>query len=170
MATGKMDEFHPDGDAYKVSLEILKTTEKNYVSLFTGRVLTDDQTFNFDYIPATTKGETVFRFTEEKGPVPTSDLSGKPVIAELAVEKALIDNYLDKSKSDNPNAGASGIYYRLPAIAALTLMQDMKPIATARFVMPQFGTVAPMPEELLTGGHAILYHSETGGIKSINKK
>lgn len=170
MATGKMDEFHPDGEAYKVSLNILQSTEKNYVSLFTGRSVYEEQIFSFDYVPSALKGEVVFRFSDEKGPLPSGDLTGKPIMAEIMVEKEQTDKLPELVKSENPKAGASGIYYRIPVTAVVNLLQEMKTIATTRMPLAQFGAVAPVPEELLTGSNSIFFYPETGAIKSIQKK
>ena len=50
------------------------------------------------------------------------------------------------------------------------IIQELKTIATARAVIAQSGTVAPLPEELLYGEYAIEIHPETGAIKSVSKK
>jgi hypothetical protein len=73
-------------------------------------------------------------------------------------------------KSDNPAAGHSGVYYRVPGRATVKIMSDMNVIATARVTIAQFGVVAPFPEELLFGEYAIEYNTESGAIKSILKK
>ena len=172
MAAGMFDEFHPDGTAYKVSLEELKKVEKNYLSLFVGRTTFGSEKYSFDYIPnsTTTKGEVVFRFSDEKGVVPASDLSGKPVMIEIEPEKDLTNKYSNLVASENPSAGESGVFYRMPGVVTIKIIQELKTIATARTVMAQSGTVAPFPEELLYGEFAIEIHPETGAIKSVSKK
>ena len=172
MAAGMFDEFHPDGNAYKVSLEELKNTEKNYLSLFVGRTTFSSEKFSFDYIPisSTKKGEVIFRFSDEKGVVPASDLSGKPVIIEIEPEKNLTDKYSGLIPSENPSAGESGVFYRMPGVASIKIIQELKTIATVRTLIAQSGAVAPIPEELLYGEFAIEIHPETGAIKSVSKK
>ncbi|MBK6283196.1 MAG: DUF4831 family protein [Draconibacterium sp.] len=73
-------------------------------------------------------------------------------------------------KSDNPNAGQSGVYYRIPGRATVRLINDMNVIATARITVAQFGAVAPVPEDLLNGEYLIEFNSETGAIQSIQNK
>jgi len=73
-------------------------------------------------------------------------------------------------KSDNPNAGHSGVYYRIPGRATVKLINEMNVIATARITVAQFGAVAPLPEDLLFGEYAIEYNQKTGAIKSVTRK
>lgn len=171
IAAGLVDEFHPDGEAYKLSLKELKKIENKYLSLFVGKSTYDKETFSFDYIPKSGgKSEAVFRISEENGIVPATDLSGKPVMIEFEIEKELTQKTSGMSKSDNPAAGQSGVYYRIPGRAAVKLINDMNVIATARVTIAQFGAVAPVPEEFLSGDFSIEYDLETGAIKSIFNK
>jgi hypothetical protein len=171
IAAGLVDELHPDGEAYKVSLEELKKIEKDYLSLFVGKSTYNKESFSFDYVPKSGgKSEAIFRISEENGIVSATDLSGKPVMIEFEIEKDLTQKYTGLVKSDNPVAGQSGVYYRVPGRATVKLISDMNVIATARATIAQFGVVAPLPEELLFGGYSIEYNTETGAIKSIQKK
>jgi len=171
IAAGLVDEFHPDGEAYKESLEELKKIEKNYLSLFVGKSTHDKGNFSFDYVPKSGgKSEAIFRISEENGIVPATDLSGKPVMIEFEIDKDLSQKYSGMVKSENPAAGQSGVYYRVPGRATVKLVADMNVIATARVTIAQFGVVAPLPEELLFGEYSIEYNTESGAIKSILKK
>ena len=171
IAAGLVDEFHPDGEAYKASLEELKKIEKNYLSLFVGKSTHDKENFSFDYVPKSGgKSEAIFRISEENGIVPATDLSGKPVMIEFEIDKDLSQKYAGMVKSDNPAAGQSGVFYRVPGRATVKLMSDMNVIATARVTIAQFGVVAPLPEELLFGDYSIEFNTESGAIKNILKK
>jgi hypothetical protein len=46
----------------------------------------------------------------------------------------------------------------------------MNVIATARATIAQFGAVAPVPEELLSGSYTVNFDTETGSISHISKK
>ncbi len=172
MVSGMMDEFHPDGEAYKLSLKELKNIEKKYLSLFVGRTTYSEHVFSIDFVPgkAGNKGEVIFRISDENGVVPASDLSGKPVMIEFENEDALVQKASQLAKSDNPLAGESGVYYRIPGISNVKIINDLKVIATARIPVAQFGTVAPVPEDMLLGDYVIKFHPETGAIASIEKK
>ncbi len=169
---GMMDEFHPDGTAYEVSLRELKQIEDEYMSLFVGRTTRKSREFSFNFVPTSEneKGEVVFRFSEENGVVPASDLSGKPVMMKITPNKELAGKYAGLTASENPTAGESGIYYRMPGMAEVELIFELKTIANMHAPLAQFGAVAPLPEELLFGDYAIEIHPHTGAIKSITKK
>lgn len=172
IAAWRMDGDHPDGTAYKVSLDELKEIEKNYLSLFVGRTTQKEDIFSFNFIPTKSsgKGEVIFRISDEKGIVPASDLSGKPVTVEFETEKSLLDKYATLAKSENPLAGESGIYYRLPGVATVKIVNELNVISSARMTIAQFGVVAPLPEDMLYNGYSIRFHSETGAISSVSKR
>ncbi len=171
IAAGLLDELHPDGEAYKVSLKELKEIENQYLSLFIGKTTYDTETFGFDYIPKSGgKSEAIFRISEENGIVLPTDLSGKPVMIDFDIDKELSQKYSGLTKSNNPSAGQSGVYYRIPGRATIRLIHDMQVIATTRVTVSQFGAVAPVPEDLLYGDYSIDFNTETGSIQSVIKK
>ncbi len=172
MAAIMMDGEHPDGKAYEVSMAELKEIEKNYLTLFAGRTTYKEESFSFDFIPEANPGkaEVVFRISDENGPVSASDLSGRPVMIEFEQSAGLLQNYQKNVASENPMAGSKGVYYRMPGVATVKIINNMNVIASQRFAIAQFGVVAPIPEEMLEGNHAIEIHPETGAIKSVKRK
>jgi hypothetical protein len=172
MASAMLGELPPDGEAYKISLEELKEIEKNYLSLFVGRTVEKKDIFSFNFIPtsASGKGSVIFRVSDESGIVPADDLSGKPVMVEFEVEKNLMKKYTELAKSENPEAGESGVYYRMPGIATVKIISDLRTIASTRLPIAQFGVVAPLPENVVYGGYMVKYHTATGAIKSVYKR
>ncbi|MCY1719760.1 DUF4831 family protein [Prolixibacteraceae bacterium Z1-6] len=172
LAALRIDGEYPDGKAYEVSLEELKRTEKNYITLFVGRTTYKKESYSFDYVPESKpgKGQVIFRISDEKGLVSASDLSGKPVMIEFEQDQNLVKKYAGEVESQNPAAGKKGVYYRMPGVATVRIINDMNVIATARTTIAQFGSVAPVPEELLQGDCAVEFHPETGAIKSVSIK
>jgi hypothetical protein len=173
MAAGLMDVFHPDGVAYEVSLDELDRIENNYMSLFTGRTTYKTKMFSFDVIPSQAsagRGDVVFRFSEDNGVVPASDLSGKPVTIKTEPVEGLNEKFTALAASENPSAGESGVYYRMPGMANVEVIYELNTIAAARVLLTQFGKVAPIPEELLYGDYSIEIHPQTGAVKSVSKR
>ncbi|WP_297091698.1 DUF4831 family protein [uncultured Draconibacterium sp.] len=172
MAALMMDGEHPDGKAYEVSMKELKKIEKEYIQLFVGRTTYKKQSYSVDYVPgsAVKSGQVVFRIAEDKGIVSATDLSGKPVMIEFDRVQELNQKYSKEAVSENPDAGASGIFYRLPGIATIRLIYEMNELASVRLPMAQFGVVAPFPEDFLGGDYAVELHAETGAIKAIQLK
>ncbi len=172
IAAGLLDEFHPDGKAYKESLEELCKIEKDNLELFTGKMTSGKNTFFFDFMPPskTVKGEVVFRFDEKLGFLPKNDFSGKPVMIDVEKDESLPV----KTESNNQAAQAAntktGIFYRQPGMANIRLIKELSVIATTRMTIAQFGFVYPVPAELLNGNYSVEFHCETGAIKSVSKK
>jgi hypothetical protein len=162
------DEQLPDGKAYSVMVKELDKLEAAYVSLFIGKTYQDSFDYTFDYIPGdnSVSGDVVFRFSETKGVLPKTDLSGKPVQIEL---KKLDDLAAAQAKQTSAAAGGH-IFYRMPGKAELRLMNGISLMAVARLDIAQFGTVLPVPEELLDGNHTLKFHPTSGAIKSVGEK
>lgn len=170
IASWMMDgDTHPDGKAYEISLNELKSFEKNYLSLFVGRTTRKKDVFTFTYVPSelTKQGEVIFRVSDENGIVPADDLSGRPVMIEFETDPDMIGKYQEQAKSDNPNAGASGLYYRMPAMTTVKIINNLSTVATSRLSIAQFGVVAPLPEEIVKGGYQVQYHLGTGALQSV---
>ncbi|KJF42487.1 DUF4831 family protein [Draconibacterium sediminis] len=171
LAALRIDGEYPDGKAYEVSLAELKRTEQNYIKLFVGRTTYKTETFSFDYMPeANEKNAVIFRISDENGVVPASDLSGKPVMVEFEQVAGLLAKYQAEAASDNPDAGYDGVYYRMPGVANIKVIYELNSLASARATIAQFGSIAPVPEELLGGDYSIEFHPETGAIKSVQLK
>ncbi len=172
MAALMMDGEHPDGKAYEVSMKELRKIEKDYIKLFVGRTTYKKEEYSFDFVPDAkpSKGQAIFRISDENGVVPATDLSGKPVMIEFEQDAGLNKAYAAKAKSDNPMAGSLGVYYRMPGMATVKIIQDLNVLATARVTIAQFGVVAPLPEDLLQDYYTVEFHPETGAIKTVKQK
>lgn len=171
IVSGQLDEFHPDGEAYEESLDELYSTEAELLSLFIGKSATEEYTFSFDYIPQTSvRGEVIFRFDENRGFLPKSDLSGKPVMIDVERDEALAAKQTAVKGEQLIDPGFSGVYYRQPGIADIRISLELTLVATGRLTIAQFGEVSAVPRELLDGTYSIELHPETGAIKSIQKK
>lgn len=171
LLTNADDEPLPDGKSFEIMTEELGKMEKNYLSLFIGKSAKQTYEFSFDYIPGqkTSKGDVFFRFSEDRGILPKSDLSGRPVVIEVNRVDNLTAKQNGLSASENPEAGKSGAYYRMPGMAEIRIMDGGTQLAGARALIAQFGTIAPVPENVLDGSYQVEFHPATGSIKSITK-
>ena len=156
----------PDGQAYEVMVEELGKLEKEYLSLFMGKTIQEQYEYYFDYVPAgaSVAGDVVFRFNETKGVLPTTDMSGRPI----TIEMKKLDNLAAAQAKASDEQSTSGVFYRLPGIADIRLLNGINLMATARVNVAQFGTVVPLPEELLSGNFSVLFHPASGAIKSVS--
>jgi hypothetical protein len=171
LLTNADDEPLPDGKAFEVMRDELSKMEENYLALFIGKSSKQTYEFSFDYVPGekTAKGEVFFRFSEDRGVLPKSDLSGRPIVIEVNKDETLASKQGTVSTSTNPEAGKSGVYYRMPGMSEIRILDGTKQLAGARTPIAQFGTIAPVSEDLLTGNYKLEFYPTTGAIKSITE-
>jgi len=169
LLTNADDEPLPDGKSFEVMTKELGKMEENYLALFIGKSSKEKYEFSFDVVPGqkTVKGEVVFRFSDDRGVLPKSDLSGRPIVIDVVKAEALASNQEALGKSDNPGAAKSGLYYRMPGVADIRIMDGATQLAGARAPIAQFGAVAPVPEDLLDGNYKLQFYPNTGAIKSV---
>lgn len=171
LLTNANDEPLPDGKSFEVMTEELGKMEENYVALFVGKSTKQSHEFSFDFVPGqkTVKGEVIFRYSDERGVLPKSDLSGRPIVIDVTKAENLAAKQSSLSASENPNAGKSGLYYRMPGMSEIRIMDGATQLAGARAPIAQFGTIAPIPEDLLDGTYKMEFFPTTGAVKSITE-
>ena len=172
LLTNADDEPLPDGKSFEIMTEELGRMEDNYLALFIGKSDKQSYEFSFDFVPTqkTAKGEVFFRFSEDRGVLPKTDLSGRPIVIDVVKAESLATKQSALSASDNPFAGKSGLYYRMPGMAEIRIMDGSNQLATSRTAIGQFGTTAPIPEDVLDGNFKLEFFSNTGAVKSITEK
>jgi hypothetical protein len=171
IAAGQLDEFHPDGGAYQRSMQELHDMENELLSLFIGKSATESYTFAFDYMPqSSVRGEVIFRFDDNRGFLPKSDLSGKPVMIDVERDEELASKIAAVKGEPGLQTGSTGVFYRQPGLADIRISRELTVIATGRATIAQFGEVLPLPGGLLDGNYSIDLHPETGAIKTILRK
>jgi hypothetical protein len=171
LLTNADDEPLPDGKSFEVMTEELGRMEENYVALFIGKSNKQNYEFSFDFVPGskTVKGEVFFRFSEDRGVLPKSDLSGRPIVIDVIKSENLAAKQSGLSASENPNAGKSGLYYRMPGMSEIRILDGSTQLAGSRAAIAQFGTIAPVPEDLLDGTYKLEFFPNTGAVKSITE-
>ena len=171
LLTNADDEPLPDGKSFEVMTEELGKMEENYLALFIGKSSREKYEFSFDFVPGekSVKGEVFFRFSDDRGVLPKSDLSGRPVVIEVNKIENLAAKQNGLIATENSNAGKSGVYYRLPGMAEVRILDGATQLAGARMAIAQFGNTAPIPEDLLDGTYKLEFHTSSGAVKSILK-
>ena len=171
LLTNADDEPLPDGKSFEVMVQELGKMEQNYVALFIGKSEKQTYEFSFDYVPGTknVKGEVFFRFSDDRGVLPKTDLSGRPIVIDVVKAEGLATKQNALSASENPFAGKSGLYYRMPGMAEIRIMDGSNQLAASRAAIAQFGTIAPIPEDILDGNYKLEFFPSTGAVKSITE-
>jgi hypothetical protein len=169
MAAGFLDELPPDGQAYEESLKQLEKIEAGFIELFVGKSQENEFLLSFEFVPGSSdvKGEVLCRFSEQKGILEKSDLTGKPITLDIFKTSDLATNY-DKIITQLP-ANPGGVNYRMPGTADFRLSYELKTLANLRTQVAQFGATVAVPEAYLDGNYAIEFHPETGAIKNVLK-
>lgn len=136
IVTGDTDATF-SGEAMAAAVKEISELEEEYLSLFMGYSDFQPQTMTFDVVPQ--KGTNMyiaFRASETDGLVTGDDASGKPYILDVTPETV-------------PSVPASKdkavIYYRIPAICNVKLMDGTKVLLQSRVPVYQLGTNSTFP-------------------------
>jgi hypothetical protein len=105
-----------------------------------------------------------FRFSQTAGVLPESNVSGKPIMLEIEPGAEL------KQKIEATAVGegtTKGIYYRIPVVAQVRLLNGSDVLAQAKLTMAQYGVISTLPDGLMTGEYSIEFHPSTGAIRYV---
>ncbi len=164
------DDIPKDGEAFSSFLKQSEKLESEYLSLFLGKTFISEQEYSFIFFPGeeSVKNEVLFRFSEDRGVLPKTDISGKPIMLEMTKDHKAIAG---AKKFDN-TVGAvskSGLYYRIPVYSSLILTDGINQYYSGRILIGQFGAIAAIPESLLEGNFSIVIDHITGNLKGCSK-
>jgi hypothetical protein len=162
------DGVPEDGKGYEVFVQQVEKLEKEYVSLFLGKSFKSEHEFTFNYIPAkeNVKNEVLFRFSEEKGILPKTDISGKPITIEMVKDQKQYSSIESVNQPAGPNSGRSGLFYRIPVNASVSISEGINVLYAGRVSIAQFGLITPIPEMLIREDCSLNFDPVTGSLKS----
>lgn len=138
-----------NGEGLKIALDEINNLEQEYLSLFIGKSFTESSVHVFEYIPIQPDGESsiLFRFSSSKGVLPSSDLSGNPILFKLSPEsispsyKAFFESIsLEKEKPLK-----DVIYYRIPIFTNISISDGKNDFIVRRMLVFQYGPLVRMP-------------------------
>lgn len=135
-----------DGEAMGAAIDEINRLEQSYIELFLGKSVKDMQEMRFDVVPEAGLDRQMviaFRFSEENGIVPVSDVSGRPVVVEIT----------DAGTAENATEGNAGevtstrgyVNYRIPAVTNVRIMDGGKVLLETRVPVYQMGSVVSFP-------------------------
>lgn len=160
------DVVPEDGLGYQVFLEEARRLDEAYTALFAGKKTYYQQTYTFTVVPDedNMKNEVLFRFSEEKGVLPKTDMSGRPVYLAITKDNDAFGNISKLKQSNHPSAEARGLYYRMPITASIVLTDGLNTIYNGRTEIAQMGVIIPVPVNITDGKHKLQYNTSTGNI------
>ena len=145
----------------------LKNLEREYLKLFTGVRIHKTMTFSYKYIPTPNQINTeipVLKFNKSKG-VQDLDAAGGGKVITIKIQRVgntnSVSAYLQKAgKFEKSN----GFFYRIPEYARVTVKVDENTQEEQQCLISQLGLITNLP----SSNWKVLYHKETGGIKSLS--
>lgn len=149
------------GEALKAAIDEINRLEQEYVALFLGKKEQTIQKMSFDVIPEkrnTNNMYIAFRLSDTHGLLPSNNVSGRPIVMELSVEKGSADGtqLLQNSSSSRERQAVKKsqtesdvIYYRTPATCVLKLMDGAEQLLQSRILVYQLGEISSFPTDVI---------------------
>ena len=158
--TGNTDATF-SGDALRAAVEEIGRLEEEYMSLFTGTTATSLQQMSFDVVPESGKSEELtvaFRLSDAQGLLPPDDVSGRPIVMEITPEDNEDVLYTDqiiaevepsKARARHEAALRGNIFYRIPGICTIRVIDGQNLILKSRMPVYQKGEDLTFPVHVL---------------------
>lgn len=153
------------GDALALMLEQLNQMEKNYIELFTGFTLTEEQCYTFYITPNSNEVQSfAFAFAEQTGLTPdTSVMASENFYLHYAPQNLnpSMGDYVEQQVEVKKQKIGEGYRFRRPVPVTITLTQQTKgDIELGTFSLYQWGRVEMLPaqyDEFPIEKYAIIY-------------
>jgi hypothetical protein len=149
--TGEATVFPQDN----ASINEINRMEKEYTELFTGKCITEINTFTYQFIPMKeSSGKTfaIFRFSEKTGPLEAGSANGIPVLAEVIPEQKTKDIVIiEKGAQKSSNALHDKLFFRMPDVANIKISMNGKTLYSARKLVFQLGEIIQLPSNYVIG-------------------
>ncbi len=162
LLTGDL-EFPADSESLKVLLKEMEQMEQKLLELFVGKEFKKNHTKVIYFSPEAETDEVLIRFSETIGLVAKDDLSGDPIYIKISTDKKNLN--LNPKKKEK-----SGIHYRYPAIANITIYNATDINICCRYPIAQLGDILILPNTLLKKGNQIEFDENNGHLIQIKTK
>ena len=141
IVTGDTDATY-SGEAMGAAVAELTRLEEEYMSLFTGYSECQTKNMSFEVIPAADRESQMyvaFRMSDTAGPVPSDNLSGKPVVMEIIPQAAAVPS--------EPSAASKvqTVKYLIPAVCTVKVKEGSELLIQSRVPVYQLGVLGSMP-------------------------
>lgn len=157
--TGNTDATF-SGDALRAAIEETSRIEEDLMRLFTGSTSCSVQTMDFDVVPDSSSTEEMviaFRLSDTQGLLPSDDISGRPVVIEIApeAEQPETELILPETTQNSRRSGYYGalekevVHYRIPAICTVRITDGQELLLQSRIPVYQKGQELTFPVNLL---------------------
>ncbi|MFP4556889.1 MAG: DUF4831 family protein [Bacteroidales bacterium] len=146
-------DFLVEGKAVETVFNEIARLEEEYLSLFIGKKIVRENTHNLNYTPSSDhdSASILFRFSSSRGILPSSDLSGSPVLISFTKDTDWSSvNLFNQLSTEKDEINPSSVYYRLPVPAIIKINDSNKEYLSQKHTVLQFGPVVRMPAKFIT--------------------
>lgn len=123
-----------DGVGLKTAMAEIERLEKAYLELFIGKEFVRVHQAQFEYVPSGEEESAIlFRFSQQKGVVAASDLSGSPFMIEIKPDAPALSVAISVAVvKKNENEGQH-LFYRIPSYALVKIGDGRTEMFNGRF-------------------------------------
>ncbi|MBA7536176.1 hypothetical protein ES705_28439 [subsurface metagenome] len=149
-------DIYLDGGGFEYIIEEMKRLEKKYTALFIGISYSEVYKASFGHTPDENipgKPEVLFRFSDNMGILPATDITGRPVVIELnserktaALSPIIIEPFVLQGEEKPPSVP---LYYRIPDVVEVRVVDGRNILANKKALVYQFGKVVNLPSNFL---------------------
>lgn len=137
------------GEAMGAALAEIKRLEEEYMSMFVGKSVFDEQSVVFDVVPQASNQKHIyiaFRISETQGLLHPNNMQGRPVVLELVKDKEPIAPTAVSEAAMNTKGRVA---YRKPVTVVAKVMDGQKVLLQTRVPVYQLGKIMSFPVETL---------------------
>lgn len=141
------------GEALGDAVAEITRIEEDYLSLFIGKVESAVQKVGFDVVPKEGKDRQLyvaFRVSDKQGLMTPDNVSGRPIVLELTPENvpAPVVNAQEISSSKSKKMNSGSIFYRVPAVCTLKILDGQEILLQTRIPVYQMGETIELPASI----------------------
>jgi hypothetical protein len=153
-------DFVAEGKAAEAVLKEISRLEEEYLTLFIGKDFVRFESDFFDFSPSTQEdgSSILFRFSSARGVLPSSDLSGSPILISLT-PKASWNNIdvLQQLSMEKGVQRSDAVYYRLPIPAIVRINDSNSEFYAQELAFYQFGPLVRLPARFILNTDPIVF-------------
>ncbi len=155
--TGNTDATF-SGDALRAAVEEITRIEEEYMRLFTGYTSVATTRMDYDFIPESGTEEEMsiaFRISEMDGIVSSREVSGRPIVIQITPEESGAEavepvvTELPAVKKTKSKEDLGSIFYRVPSICNVKIVDGQKILLQSRVPVYQKGHTLTFPVDVL---------------------
>jgi hypothetical protein len=154
----------------------LNDLENEYLSLFIGKTINYSNSYSFSYIPLSGKSAEkikLFYLSDTQGILFEDDGLSFPVSLEILNRNNTVElsKFYTNQTQMNKKDKSKGLFYRIPAVADITVSIDDFAYYKISELIPQYGIITYLPSKLFKNKNLqIIFDEKYGSVKTISNE